>query len=641
MTIRTHTRLLSVLHMPVKDNGIKLGCRKRTVQVIGALVLCCTLCMTVFAGKQDSQESCASSDCEVIYYEDWEDGLGDWGAPAVWEICAPRACPPPDSARSGDNCVATVCCGDYPSTFPVRLESPLIYLRDTIAGEVTVTRFWHWFSSLGDMEFQVMCNDSIWVTKFSAPHGDNTQWTLSPVIDLTECAGQTVRIGFSFEFHGLSYRRGWYVDDILIEICGFGCHAGDDTTICRGESVQFLDANVDNGVPPYIYSWTPCEGLSDCSILKPTASTESTTKNVGNECWDTVVVTVLAAPEVDLRDTTINIGVTLVLDAGGPYESYQWSTSANTRTISFTPTMVGDSLFWVEVSHEGCTVVDSAVVHVIDTSGPTNVIASEDDCDKVVITWNDNSTYEEGYRVYRNGTQVCDVGPNIKKCTDYPDPGNYMYCVHLYQGAYESPDSPEACDEGVRLDVPFIPTNVTASTDMFSAVRIEWSPAEFATSYCVYRDDQQIRCTAATTYVDQDIEIGKWYSYCVVSVNNCGESECSWVDSGMALTDVVMEDVSVYPNPTGAVANITYTLYENAEVTIELFTLRGRKIWDFTASDAADGSGGSVGTHVVAWDIKNEVGSVVANGVYICRITATGTASGKTVEVNKKISVVK
>jgi len=97
----------------------------------------------------------------------------------------------------------------------------------------------------------------------------------------------------------------------------------------------------------------------------------------------------------------------------------------------------------------------------------------------------------------------------------------------------------------------------------------------------------------------------------------------------------------VYPNPAKTVAHIRYELLEPSDVTIDLFTLNGRHVREFTHDDATDGDGRSPGVHVVEWNLTNESGSLIANGVYICRMTATGSVSGETVEVTTKVAVVK
>jgi hypothetical protein len=78
-----------------------------------------------------------------------------------------------------------------------------------------------------------------------------------------------------------------------------------------------------------------------------------------------------------------------------------------------------------------------------------NVNASENSTTEVVITWNDAED-EQGYKVYRDAMEVCDVGAGITTCTDYPDVGCYNYTVKGYNVCGDGTTSDP--DEGCRLE---------------------------------------------------------------------------------------------------------------------------------------------------------------------------------------------
>ncbi|MCK4792934.1 MAG: fibronectin type III domain-containing protein, partial [Desulfobacteraceae bacterium] len=527
------------------------------MKLAGTFLIWCSICVAAFAGQQDSQESCASRNCELIFYEGFESGFGPrgWSSTAgLWETCDPRSCPPPDSARSGDSCAATVCCDNISQTTTTSLVGPLlgVPLPSVDTGEFILARWWHCFwierFNWSSIRFYVRVMGGAWERKWWLEQGiDNPEWTESP-IDLTVYAGKTIQFKYEANFSTVVSVRGWYVDDITIERCGLGCYAGADKTICGGASVQFLDAYVQYGVRPYTYSWLPCEGLSDCSILNPIASPESTTTyvlyaqdNVGNECWDTVVVTVLPAPDCsDLSDTTIRMGESIVLDASGMATSYLWSTGETTPSIGFTPLICGDSLVWVQM--EGCdqAVTCSLYVHVLDTTRPTDVSATDDRCN-VVITWNDNSDCEDGFWIYRDGARIGQVGANITTYTDSPGAGSYSYCIRSYQWT----DSSDAgCDQGTALGPTDPPTNVSASDGLCGRVEICWTAPLNATSYNVYRNQSLIGSTSDICYTDGAAQEDVTYSYCVTAVNECGESG-STCDSGWAAASDVAVELSV------------------------------------------------------------------------------------------------
>jgi flagellar hook assembly protein FlgD len=90
----------------------------------------------------------------------------------------------------------------------------------------------------------------------------------------------------------------------------------------------------------------------------------------------------------------------------------------------------------------------------------------------------------------------------------------------------------------------------------------------------------------------------------------------------LRLTETGIEEVSTiypntfslsqnYPNPFNASTTIKYSLPEEAEVTIEIYDILGRRIETLIAGKQPAGS------HSVVWEAKN-----VPSGVYFYRIEA-------------------
>ncbi|MBZ0269382.1 glycoside hydrolase, partial [bacterium] len=84
---------------------------------------------------------------------------------------------------------------------------------------------------------------------------------------------------------------------------------------------------------------------------------------------------------------------------------------------------------------------------------PTDLSASDTECTEVSISWTDNSTREDGYRVYRDGTLVCQTGPDAQSCSDYPPPDapfSHEYRVVAFDACGES----EAATDVGGLNAP-------------------------------------------------------------------------------------------------------------------------------------------------------------------------------------------
>ncbi len=112
--------------------------------------------------------------------------------------------------------------------------------------------------------------------------------------------------------------------------------AGPDTTICAGSSVS-LGGDIGGGQPPYLFSWSPTEGLNRAGEQRPLAAPARSTSYVmtvtdaeGAVSRDTVLVTVVPLPVADAGEhIALCPGSSAVLKGsaakGTPPYSYRWS----------------------------------------------------------------------------------------------------------------------------------------------------------------------------------------------------------------------------------------------------------------------------------------------------------------------------
>jgi hypothetical protein len=104
-----------------------------------------------------------------------------------------------------------------------------------------------------------------------------------------------------------------------------------------------------------------------------------------------------------------------------------------------------------------------------------------------------------------------------------------------------------------------------------------------------------------------------------------------------AQTSLTLTDVVNYPNPFKAYTDFTFRLNQDADVTVQVFTVAGRPVQALKAR-------GTFGYNRIPWDGRDADGDAMANGVYIYKITARplagSPASGK-VEVVQKIVIMR
>jgi hypothetical protein len=74
---------------------------------------------------------------------------------------------------------------------------------------------------------------------------------------------------------------------------------------------------------------------------------------------------------------------------------------------------------------------------------PTNLIGQSPSCDKINLSWNDNSSFEDKYKIYRDGFYFDTIGPNVTTYTNsnLPDNTTYVYTVQAFRGSIPSYES--------------------------------------------------------------------------------------------------------------------------------------------------------------------------------------------------------
>lgn len=136
--------------------------------------------------------------------------------------------------------------------------------------------------------------------------------------------------------------------------------AGDNTEICFGDVIS-IGSNAVSGTAPYVYSWQPATGLSSSTDAvvnaSPTVTTTyklTVTDSKGCTTTDSINIIVHELPQPVITPSgsvTICSCDSIVLDAGGPFSSYLWSTGETTRSI----TVRDPGIYVVTVTNEfGC-----------------------------------------------------------------------------------------------------------------------------------------------------------------------------------------------------------------------------------------------------------------------------------------------
>lgn len=218
-----------------------------------------------------------------------------------------------------------------------------------------------------------------------------------------------------------------------------------------------------------------------------------------------------------------------------------------------------------------------------------NVRASDSDCvhpTYVLITWNDLNQNETGYRVYRDGIRIAQVGANTTSYNNYqgsPAPAQgvtYAYTVR----AYNSCDSSHTAtpDNGTLPILPPQVQNMAASDTLCDGIRITWDDLTGETGYAVIKSSP---APAETVYVGPNtteynifdtfgmtsIVPLTSYTFKVVAGNPCGFGTASVTNTGTRQRKPNPVTNLVAGTSTCAYARITWSQSSTNEKGFKLF----------------------------------------------------------------------
>ena len=138
------------------------------------------------------------------------------------------------------------------------------------------------------------------------------------------------------------------------------------------------------------------------------------------------------------------------------------------------------------------------------------------------------------------------------------------------------------------------------------------------------------------SFIDKTAEYGLYY-YWLEMVDNDGSTQFSEVaginiqpidDYGSAPEFEALRGIqSIYPNPFNPSVNISYYLSEQADVFVEVYNVKGQKIYEFNEGSKTAGM-----SHTVVWDGKNMNNQTAASGIYLFKLSA-----GNFTEVKKAV----
>lgn len=340
---------------------------------------------------------------------------------------------------------------------------------------------------------------------------------------------------------------------------------------------------------------------------------------------------------------------------------------ANSNTYSDSPPSA-EQTYTYGVRAVGKNAVSfTAEVNYTMLGQPSNVALEPTSDNEIFITWQDNSTLESNYLLFRNGIQIATLDPNIVNYQDFDvGPENtYTYNIKAIGNNGESLSSNDA-----TLKLLFRPTELQSNFFSQSELQVSWTDNSSAESgYEIYRDGTLVGSEAAnaTTFVDNGLSTEIQYAY-VLRAMDATDGRSAWSDTlfvtipsdteGPALT--IKQKVTAYQVGSSAKFIIQATDATGvSEVRFYYKALTATPGASFTQVTATNGAAANEYDVVLAdnmfsdqagilgvfegWDAvgnQSVTDTVIVNLKFNAgEVTATGIKSGTTIEAYQIISI--
>ncbi|NHZ85444.1 MAG: T9SS type A sorting domain-containing protein [Planctomycetia bacterium] len=291
-----------------------------------------------------------------------------------------------------------------------------------------------------------------------------------------------------------------------------------------------------------------------------------------------------------------------------------------------------------QIMNNGWTPAAEAIIHYWT---PSNLDATAISTDEIQLTWDDNSTGELGFKIYRstNGTSFSNIATVADEVTSYSDDGlstleTYYYHVTAYETGQESSYSNQA----IMTTIPSIPTGFYGTGGQGQNPTLHWDlvPEPHIANLELHRtvtgqpggNRVFTLSSSATQYTDDTILIDKFsfatIKYKLRSVDNFNHLSGftnTVTYTGEGLWKQMAENIPVtfslqgnYPNPFNPITRIRIGLPEISSVTITIYDLMGKEI-----KTIVDGTE-NAGFKNIMWDSKDKNGRPVSSGMYFYRL---------------------
>lgn len=365
------------------------------------------------------------------------------------------------------------------------------------------------------------------------------------------CAGESisVKLEISPGFSGYEWKK----DDILI--------SGATTNTITVNQLGSYSVRFRRGA-----QWTAWSTPAVIKIKTPTA---------------TPVITANGSTALPGLDGKTN--VTLTAPAG--YASYKWSTNATGQSI----TVNSAGSYSVQVTEEGGCISNSSTPVVVTVgngsntpAAPSNFVATASTPTILDLAWNDNSSNETGFEVYKaisSGGPYTFLGLLGQNITTYSDTNlepntTYFYKVRAINNNGSSSVLSGSGTTAQDIEAPSIPQNLIYVASIPTEIYLSWTGSTDyvgVTGYQIYVNEVLAGSTENTSYTLAAIP-GEMYTIYVKATDQSGnlspqsnQITAGGINKGLKYSyyegtwDLLPDFTALTPVASGYVSNVTLT----------------------------------------------------------------------------------
>tara|TARA_B100000131_G_scaffold276601_1_gene279868 strand:+ start:651 stop:2147 length:1497 start_codon:yes stop_codon:yes gene_type:complete len=151
-----------------------------------------------------------------------------------------------------------------------------------------------------------------------------------------------------------------------------------------------------------------------------------------------------------------------------------------------------------------------------------------DNCSTINLEWDFPTSDIEGFQLFKEGDLIFESNDlSNTSFIDYSAESGeeYEYCMYTYD---ECSISEPICNIGFVKPIPASVDSVASSDGEYpDEIHISWNEAENSDGYRLYRDGTWLSVFYPhqdLVYIDEYIDSGETYNYCIESYNDCGDA---------------------------------------------------------------------------------------------------------------------